>query len=34
MTTACSALGRRELKAETEGWRRYAQAVELILSAT
>jgi transcriptional regulator len=29
-----TALGRRELKAETEDWRRYAHAVELILSAT
>jgi PadR family transcriptional regulator PadR len=27
-------LGRRELKAKTEDWRRYAQAVELILGAT
>lgn len=29
-----TALGRRQLEAETEGWRRYAQAVELILRAT
>ena len=27
-------LGRRQLEAETEDWRRYAQAVELILRAT
>lgn len=29
-----TALGRRALKAETEDWRRYAEAVELILRAT
>ena len=29
-----TALGRRELNAETADWRRYAQAVELILRAT
>jgi transcriptional regulator len=29
-----TSLGRRALKAETEEWRRYAQAVELILGAT
>lgn len=28
-----TALGRRELLAETESWRKYAQAVELILRA-
>ncbi|HEV8498595.1 MAG TPA: PadR family transcriptional regulator [Gemmatimonadaceae bacterium] len=28
-----TALGRKELKAETDDWRRYAQAVELILGA-
>jgi PadR family transcriptional regulator PadR len=27
-------LGRRELRARTEDWRRYARAVELILGAT
>jgi transcriptional regulator len=27
-------LGRRELKAKAKDWRRYAEAVELILSAT
>lgn len=27
-------LGRRELQSETESWRKYAQAVELILRAT
>jgi PadR family transcriptional regulator, regulatory protein PadR len=29
-----TALGRRQLEVETEGWRRYAQAVELILHTT
>jgi PadR family transcriptional regulator, regulatory protein PadR len=29
-----TALGQRELEAETEDWRRYARAVELILRAT
>ena len=29
-----TALGQRQLQAETEDWRRYAQAVELILRAT
>lgn len=29
-----TALGRRELRAETDGWRKYAEAVELILRAT
>jgi len=29
-----TALGRRQLHAETEDWRRYARAVELILRAT
>ena len=29
-----TALGRRALHAETESWRKYAQAVELILRAT
>lgn len=29
-----TALGQRELKSETEDWRRYARAVELILGAT
>jgi PadR family transcriptional regulator, regulatory protein PadR len=29
-----TALGRRQLETETAGWRRYAQAVELILGAT
>lgn len=29
-----TALGRRRLQAETDGWRRYAHAVELILRAT
>ncbi len=29
-----TALGRKELKAETDEWRRYAQAVELILSTS
>jgi transcriptional regulator len=27
-------LGRRQLETETDGWRRYAQAVELILRTT
>ena len=29
-----TALGQRALKAETDDWRRYAQAVEMILRAT
>jgi DNA-binding PadR family transcriptional regulator len=29
-----TALGQRELRAETESWRKYAQAVELILQTT
>jgi transcriptional regulator len=29
-----TALGRRQLKTETDDWRRYAQAVEQILGAT
>jgi PadR family transcriptional regulator, regulatory protein PadR len=29
-----TALGQRQLKAETDDWRRYAQAVELILRTT
>ncbi len=29
-----TSLGRRELQAKTEDWRRYAQAVDLILRAT
>ena len=29
-----TALGRRQLESETDEWRRYAQAVELILRAT
>jgi transcriptional regulator len=28
-----TALGRRELRSKTDDWRRYAQAVELILNA-
>ena len=31
---ALTAAGRRELQAETQSWRRYAAAVELILQAT
>ena len=29
-----TSLGRRQLETETDSWRRYAQAVELILNAT
>ena len=29
-----TALGRKQLRAETDDWRRYARAVELILDAT